>query len=64
MIFFSAAEIISIIGFIMKAYLLICPTRRKRTENEPNLEQNLDMHVLSIFILGYQARLSFKIYFF
>jgi hypothetical protein len=64
MIFFSAAEIISIIGFIMKEYLLICPTRRKRNENEPDLEQNLDMHVLSIFMLGCQERFYFKIYFF
>jgi hypothetical protein len=28
----------------------ICPTRRKRNENEPDLEQNLDMDVLSIYI--------------
>jgi len=62
MIFFSAAEIISIIGFIMKAYVLICPTRRKRNENEPDLEKNLDRHVN--FIYGCQARLSFKMYFF
>jgi hypothetical protein len=49
MVFFSAAEIISIIGFIMKAYLLICPARRKRNENEPDLEQNLDMHACAIY---------------